>query len=69
MAMTATATTDTQEKIIRSVGLDNAKVIQTNPDRPNTYFACHGRGNKGEEKLALILDGLANEHTMNNCLW
>ena len=40
VAMTATATEDTQAKIIESIGLDNPTIVKVNPDRPNIYFSC-----------------------------
>lgn len=63
--MTATATQDTQKKIIESVGLDSPKIINTNPDRPNIYFSCQRRANRGDERLSPILDGLADELEKN----
>ena len=56
--MTATATYDTQCKIIESLCMSRPQIVKTNPDRPNIYFSCKKRGNSGEEKLAPILDNL-----------
>ncbi|CAB3987770.1 DNA helicase [Paramuricea clavata] len=61
VAMTATATYDTQCKIIESLGMNRPQIVKTNPDRPNIYFSCKKRGNSGEEKLSPILDNLVAE--------
>ena len=59
--MTATATKGMQLKIMKSLGMDCPQVIKANPDRPNIYLSCERRGNSKEERLAPILDPLAEE--------
>lgn len=59
--MTATATSSTKELILDSLRLENAVVIEANPDRSNIFYESKLRPSSGEDKLDVILAPLADE--------
>lgn len=61
VALTATATTSTKELIIDSLRLDNAFLVEANPDRSNIFYESKLRPSSGEEKLNAVLAPLADE--------
>ena len=61
VALTATATTSTKELIIDSLRLDNAFLVEANPDRSNIFYESKLRPSSGEDKLDAVLAPLADE--------
>ena len=61
VALTATATRATQAFITDSLKLDEAVVIEVNPDRKNIFYECKVRPSSGEEKVTAVLEPLAKE--------
>ena len=61
MALTGTATRATKSGIIESLGLSHPVIIESNPDRPNIYYASHIHPHRGDEKLKSILDPIVSE--------
>ena len=61
VALTATATTSTKELIIDSLRLDNAFLVEGNPDRSNIFYESKLRPSSGEDKLDAVLAPLADE--------
>ena len=61
MALTGTATRATKSGIIESLGLSHPVIIESNPDRPNIYYASHIRPDRGDEKLKSILHPIVSE--------
>ena len=61
VALTATATRSTQEFIKDSLKLNEAVVIQANPDRENIFYESKVRPSGGEERVTAVLEPLANE--------
>ena len=61
VALTATATTSTKELIIDSLQLDNAFLVEANPDRSNIFYENKLRPSSGEDKLDAVLASLADE--------
>ena len=50
VALTATATPTIKSKIIQSVGMNEPKLIEITPDRPNIFFESRRRPNRREER-------------------
>ena len=61
LALTATATTSTKELIIDSLRLDNAFLVEANPDRSNIFYESKLRTSSGEDQLDAVLAPLADE--------
>ena len=61
VALTATATRATQEFIKDSLKLNEAVVIQANPDRENIFYESKVRPSGGEERVTAVLEPLAKE--------
>jgi superfamily II DNA helicase RecQ len=61
LGLTATDTIKARSQIVQSLGLIQPIVIETNPDRSNIYFQSSRRPDRGDDKLANILDPLINE--------
>ena len=61
VALTATATTSTKELIIDSLRLDNAFLVEANPDRSNIFYESKLRPSSGDNKLDAVLAPLADE--------
>ena len=61
VALTATATLNTQKEIMECLGMSQPAIIRVNPDRPNIYFASFSRPSRGDDKLLEILQPLALE--------
>ena len=61
VALTATATLNTQKEIMECLGMSQPAIIRVNPDRPNIYFASFSRPGRGDDKLLEILQPLALE--------
>ena len=61
VALTATATRATQAFITDSLKLDEAVVIEVNPDRKNIFYECKVRPSSGEEKVTAVLEPLEKE--------
>ena len=61
LALTATATKSTKEAILDALKLDNAVVVEANPDRRNIFYESRQRPSSGEDKLDVVLAPLATE--------
>ncbi|XP_078363686.1 uncharacterized protein LOC144647866 [Oculina patagonica] len=61
LALTGTATTATKSHIIDILGLSSPVTIESNPDRPNIFYASHVRPDRGEDKLEPILKPIVQE--------
>ena len=61
LTATATATTSTKELIIDSLQLDNAFLVEANPDRSNILYENKLRPSSGEDNLDAVLASLADE--------
>ena len=65
VGLTATATMKARNEIMSALGLINPVVVETNPDRSNIYFCSSRRPDRGDEKLAQILDPLIEKLDRN----
>ena len=61
LALTGTAATATKSHIIDILGLSSPVAIESNPDRPNIFYASHVRPDRGEDKLEPILKPIVHE--------
>ena len=61
LALTGTATRVTKNGIIDSLGLSDPVIVESNPDRPNLYYASHVRPDRGDDKLDSILQPIVAE--------
>ena len=61
MALTGTATSVTKCSIVETLGLSNPKIVESNPNRANIYYASHTRPDGGDEKLDSILEPIVAE--------
>ena len=59
VALTATATKATQAYISDYLKLDEAVVIEVNPDRENSFNEIKMRPSSGEEKVTAVLEPLS----------
>jgi superfamily II DNA helicase RecQ len=55
------ATSSTKELILDSLRLENAVVIEANPDRSNIFYESKLRQSSGKDKLDVVLAPLADE--------
>ena len=61
VALTGTATSVTKCSIVETLGLSNPKIVESNPNRANIYYASHTRPDRGDEKLDSILEPIVAE--------